>query len=352
MNKFCIFCGRKPEAKSREHVIPDWLIRLTGNPKRIANFGIDWTKSPPRERLFAFDEFTFPACQDCNEGFSRLEANAKPIIEGVLAKRAISAHQFNVFFDWCEKIRVGLWLGFLYLDKNPVGITPKFHIRTRIRQADRAVVMIRIRDRQEGINFIGPNLPCFQSSPTCFALLINDWCVVNVSGVSINSRRLGFPYAQLIHFTEDEQLEVSIKPGTRRIMRPVQRDISYANATILQQPIFPRSLMTPEIEKWFQEEWIRCRSIDSKNGVGSIFIETPDLVSLYPADESRAWIPNKTWSLAEMERRIVPFVFSRMIRDLKYSADLSPKHLRKGRLLKISGFQRINNVMLRLLRNR
>jgi hypothetical protein len=33
-----VFCGSAPESKTREHVIPQRLIKSTGDPKRKANF--------------------------------------------------------------------------------------------------------------------------------------------------------------------------------------------------------------------------------------------------------------------------------------------------------------------------
>jgi len=345
MNKFCIFCGREPEAKNKEHVIPLWLIRATGNPNRTARFGVDLTQTPPRLREFAFNALTFPACQKCNEIFGCLEVAAKPILERVLAKAAISAQQFSVLLDWFDKIRVGLWLGYLYLDKNPNGITPSFHIQTRVRQTDRTAIVIHIVDRQQGINFLGPESPCFQSSPTCFALLINEWCFVNISGMAINSRRLGFPYAQPVHFRDDGKIMVSIEPGTQRIMRPVQRDVLFSKATILQQPIFPRSLLSPKVQARFREDWVRCRSIDPENGVGSVFIETPDQVSIYPSHDSRDWIPKATWSLAEVYERIPPFVHARLARDLENAADLCTKQGRRELLRSLALFRQVNEAI-------
>src|ERR1700741_3952314 len=48
--KFCIFCGGKPVENAREHVLPQWLIAVTGDPQRQGMFGIDWTKKPPVKR--------------------------------------------------------------------------------------------------------------------------------------------------------------------------------------------------------------------------------------------------------------------------------------------------------------
>ena len=73
-NKFCIFCGEKPESKNKEHVIPKWLIELTGDPKREAFFGIDAVSEKKGPRVFSFDSFTFPACEQCNTDFAALES--------------------------------------------------------------------------------------------------------------------------------------------------------------------------------------------------------------------------------------------------------------------------------------
>jgi hypothetical protein len=38
--KRCIFCGNPPSAKNKEHVVPKWLIELTGDPKREWYLGL------------------------------------------------------------------------------------------------------------------------------------------------------------------------------------------------------------------------------------------------------------------------------------------------------------------------
>jgi hypothetical protein len=70
MEKICVFCGERPERKTNEHVLPKWLIRLTGDPSRRAMFGLGIQGSDVKARIFSFDAFKFPACRDCNELFS------------------------------------------------------------------------------------------------------------------------------------------------------------------------------------------------------------------------------------------------------------------------------------------
>jgi hypothetical protein len=32
--RFCIFCGKTLDGKTREHVLPYWLLEMTGDPTR------------------------------------------------------------------------------------------------------------------------------------------------------------------------------------------------------------------------------------------------------------------------------------------------------------------------------
>ena len=80
------FCGKPMTEKSNEHVIPQWLIEMTGDIKRTATFGMDYSKmfddkiGPEniKSREYPFLRFTFPACQKCNGIYGNgLEANTK-----------------------------------------------------------------------------------------------------------------------------------------------------------------------------------------------------------------------------------------------------------------------------------
>lgn len=170
--KLCVFCGQPPDIKNMEHVIPKWLIQMTGNPKRQGRFGHDMRKNT--DRLYAFDQFRFPACTKCNSRFSTLEHNAKRVVETMLCKGLLAEADINILLDWLDKVRVGLWLAFLYLDKNPLGIEPEYHIETRIGANDRFVVICQTDYPKQFLSFIGPDFPAFQYTPSCFALLVNN----------------------------------------------------------------------------------------------------------------------------------------------------------------------------------
>jgi hypothetical protein len=85
-----------------------WLIELTGPPKRTVNFGVNpLTGKQPR---FDWSSFAFPACSSCNEKYSDLEGAVKPIVERLLGRIPITGYEFVKLLDWLDKVRIGLWL--------------------------------------------------------------------------------------------------------------------------------------------------------------------------------------------------------------------------------------------------
>src|SRR5262249_14984502 len=105
--KYCVFCGAPPTDKNKEHVVPKWLIDLTGDPNRKVRLGFRFgTESPADFREFAFDQFVFPACETCNLEHSELEAHAKDLMLRVLASSSLAQHEISALLDWFDKVRV------------------------------------------------------------------------------------------------------------------------------------------------------------------------------------------------------------------------------------------------------
>jgi hypothetical protein len=143
MSKFCIFCGKKPESKTKEHIIPQWLIKYTGDPKRKISVGFDMKRK--ELRTFSFDQLTFPACYHCNNEFSTLEQNVKDVILNLLEKNELESSNASTLLDWLDKVRIGLWLLFYSLDSNPFDINPHFHIANRVGRFDRMLIIYKIK---------------------------------------------------------------------------------------------------------------------------------------------------------------------------------------------------------------
>ncbi|MBI5877642.1 MAG: hypothetical protein HZB53_08335 [Chloroflexi bacterium] len=221
--RVCIFCGRKPGTKTNEHVIPRWLISMTGDPKRPINVGPFMSQQEPFGK-FAFDQFKFPACDNCNASFAKLEIRAKPIVEKLLALNGVSTVDFDILLDWFDKIRIGLWLGFhQYLDQNFWQIVPNFYIAARIGMADRALLIYRTKGAQRGVSFLGVGTPAFAHSPSCFTLVVNDLVIVNASTDFLLARQVGLPYPRSMFVKGDNSLVIQspLEPGTKEIRYPV-----------------------------------------------------------------------------------------------------------------------------------
>jgi hypothetical protein len=347
--KFCIFCGKHPEGKNKEHVIPEWLIELTGDPNRKARFGFDLRSDPPKWREFSFDSLTFPACAKCNNDFSNLESKAKVVIESVLGHQPLSELQLCVLLDWLDKVRVGLWLGYLYLDGNPQSIRPQYHIATRIGQTDRTLGILRIRNKSRGINFCGPESPCFQNQPTCFALIVNDICFYNVAGLSLCSRRLGFPHITPKHLRDDGKLEVVVSGGTERLIRPVIRNLTVPQMTLFHQANLPQWFTTDRESNLFYTEWVKTRSLDWKGGHGGVFVEREGVVYRYPKEPTLDWLPGEARDLYETNRIIASLVYDRLIDDLEMGARLSSKQRFKHMMWVSAQSKQVHNAVLTLM---
>ncbi len=134
-DKYCVFCGNKPVNKTKEHILPKWLIEITGPKNRLARF----PSLNDASQEYSFSNFVFPACETCNVKYGILESESKPIIEKMLNNSVLSANEIEVLLDWVDKIRIGLWLSMCIRDKNIYNLEPNFYIQGRIGTKDRAI---------------------------------------------------------------------------------------------------------------------------------------------------------------------------------------------------------------------
>ena len=290
MEKFCLFCGKLPKSKSMEHVIPRWLIELTGEPKRKISLGINFNKPSEPLREYSFNSFRFPSCANCNHKFSELEDNASLIIKSMIAKEPINSNQISILLDWLDKVRIGLWLSFLYLDHNPFGIVPNFYISGRIRVADRMVAIYHADNNWHGINFIGINTPAFWLLPSCFNLVINDIYLFNISAPFLFSRRIGFPYPKSSFILQDKRTLYEIYPGLERFIRPIIRRPFLKPCKEIYQPIFgDNEKVRLSANNLYDIDYVHKNCSNWEKGIGKIFIQDGSKVRLYPNEKSLDW---------------------------------------------------------------
>jgi len=270
--KTCIFCGRKPNNKTKEHVIPRWLIKLTGDPRR--NVFLGYTKSLEdglEERQYAFDQFTFPACDACNSKYAQLESDVKPIIIKLLSETSVLAEEISILLDWLDKVRIGLWLGMLQLNKNDEHVDPNFHIDTRISQYDRLLIIEKSDGVRTKLNMGGIDTFSFSITPSAFVLIINNYYFTNVSYMFLLSRRLGFPYPESMYIQpDDEKVEANFVKARERIMLPLLRKEIKEKGNVIYQPMFRGGLIDGDVTE-YRSEYTRIHSMDDQNGIGNIF---------------------------------------------------------------------------------
>jgi len=273
--KFCVFCGEKPNDKTKEHVIPQWLMRMTGDPNRKVNLGIDTAhirnKNELKYREFSFSSFQFPACDLCNGEFSDLETKTKVIVDKIFAKDLLTNWEINTLLNWFDKVRVGLWLGALLLDRE-MGPDPKFFIKNRMAEKDRALFIYELNDDWQGLQFVGFNTPGFLFSPSCFSLCINNLVFFNISSDYLIARNIGFPFPEKQNLREDGLTEFQFKKGLEKFKMPILKEHFHKASIEIYQPIIIKNIRESiEKDPQFNSKYIKENSLDFKLGLGDIF---------------------------------------------------------------------------------
>jgi len=238
----CVFCGEPPDNKTKEHVIPKWLIELTGDPKRTWNLGVRFAEEEEakRERKFAADQFQFPACEACNRAYSDREGRAKLYMAKLIAAEALTARQWDDLLDWFDKVRIGLWLGMRLFHQELVLMPPKFRISQRIGRKDRCLLVHRINPDHEGLIMHGVGDPVFLNWPSCFGLTVNGLIFVNISSDYLLAARIGFPFPRKLVDVKDRTL-VSDFDAFYRTKTPLIRFACYPASIAVYQAILMNS---------------------------------------------------------------------------------------------------------------
>ncbi|SRR6266446_3490950 len=308
MARFCVFCGATPKARTAEHLIPRWLIELTGDRSRLVNFGYDSVGEEAKMRKYAFDSFKFPACADCNARFSILEGKARKVILSILARSDLTAIDFDLLLDWLDKIRVGLWLANHYLLKEFRERRPKFFIGTRIGLKDRMVSIYASNHSAKGIGMWATQSPAFMLMPSCFAFAINNVYFFNLSNDFLVSRRLGFPYPTRAAIQQNGTTQYTIERGLERVIRPVVRKAMLPGFKVIYQPIFAwplRTLDAGRTHELYNTRYVREACIDWGRGHGPIFVESGAGVNRVAARETMHWVSSTECQPQVLHKRLM-----------------------------------------------
>lgn len=255
-----------------EHILPQWLLKMTGDENRQGNFGIIKDKNNPRMRQYAFSSFKFPSCEVCNSDFSKLESKAKVCCGKIIEGKNIGLGELNSFFDWFDKIRVGIWLANYSLDKNYFAIKPNYHIEKRIRLHDRALFVNRHVDSTLlRLTVTGSQSPCFSYTPSCFGLVINNFSFLNVSYNFLISKRMGWPFGNGMSIREDRKMLATLNDGTQVVKeRPLNMNFS-SNFLEFYQPAYKYIEGIDGASKYYDNPWLQSEKFTGESWVGSIY---------------------------------------------------------------------------------
>ena len=280
MEKVCIFCGQNPLDKNKEHILPRWLLKLTGTENSVLNIGADWKTHSTIK--FSISAFTFPSCSACNSKFAKIEDLVKPVIEKILNDDFVNPIELSILLDWFDKVRISLWFGVYYLNSQTLGLQPNYFVNTRLALKDRVLGIFNCYDNKQTLSWTGPNSPCFIHSPTCFSMKINNIIFTNCSSDFIISEQLGFPYPSVIRPDPNSTLtDFLMQSGRNKKSSKLFQTRLYAGGTLISQPIF--SLGKKLMPLLYDEKYIKENSYDYAKGIGKIFISHDDMI--YPLEK-------------------------------------------------------------------
>lgn len=332
--KFCVFCGKKPKPKTKEHILSRWLIEYTGDPKRdIFLFPVwDPKTNTFNKKFISFDQFTFPSCETCNNKFSEFEAKAKSVVYQLVNNQALSSTELSILMSWLDKIRIGLWLSFYYLQRNISGIEPNYYISDRIDLSDRLIFIYLSNYSKRRVNFIGATLPAFQYLPICFGLVINNYYLFNMATHSLISSKLGLPYVSEKIHTETNPIRMTLNQGKEYIRYPIIRQRFHYGCREIYQPIY--SMFRSLVPDLYDNEYVNQMSLDDQSGIGKVFFANNGTLFEYPGIGTKEWIPDKIWEDNEMMDTISKQVLRFQIEYLKNMVDFGNITMGKKRLIK------------------
>lgn len=273
----CVFCGQRPKEQADEHVIPKWLIRMTGHEGRSAVLFSHPIDGAMRTQHWLSSKF--PACDPCNRRWADIEGIVKGICVRLMQAAPVSVADYIILMDWMDKIRVGSWLSNHMRKATFFDVDPLFHIDSRVRLYDRMLGVYKCGDphTKRGINLVGPETILFEGMPSCFALRFNNILLVNASTDFLVSKECGFPYPQShsISYTAESMLShhADFTMTGRSSRSPRILKLPKACVTIYQPILNELSVnfllanSTPDVKNY-----ARSNTLEMNRSLGALFV--------------------------------------------------------------------------------
>lgn len=304
--RLCAFCGKKPQKKNNEHILPQWLIEMTGSPTRNISVGVSYNSEQGSidHRTFSINGLVVPACENCNSQAGKIEEKAAPALKSLMAGEAVSGVQIDNILDWFDKVRVGLWLLFSRLHTNPVASSANFHINQRMGTQDRCLVIQHVSDKNKGLTMRGVQTYAFMFMPSAFSLTVNDYVFTSLSTNLLVSKELGFPFADNSYYQADgKTIKCEMQRGLREVKPPLLPFDAATNGVVIAQAIIGQYVNAmPEDKQYLEEHSIKpMRS--------NIFIETSSVIKELGLDETTTITPPSSLSFKDWTGKSVDDIY-------------------------------------------
>ncbi|MGX1112958.1 hypothetical protein ACSSVW_002365 [Pseudoalteromonas sp. MBR-15] len=267
MKPLCIFCGKPPQNKNKEHIFPQWLLKLTGYDKGKASVGSNWKTG--EEFIFNMKAYTFPSCTSCNTKFGEIEGKIKPIIEMLMKDQDVTATDLELLLDWFDKVRISAWLGVKYMNRDIFNTNSHYYVNTRVGLKDRYLSITNTYKEEKELNWSGVNTIAFMMSPTAFSLRINNLVFVNCSSDFLVSKQLGFPYVAFeIPTPNKNTIDAQFAMPKKRVARRIFKTHTYSPKIEIAQPIY--KVTSNNLQEYYDNDYVSENSYEK--GVGKIFV--------------------------------------------------------------------------------
>ncbi len=139
-------------------------------------------------------------------------------------------------------------------------------------------------------------MPSFYYTASCFSIIINNYCFINISSPFLFSRRLGFPYPVNSFYRNNGLVDYEIKDCRKRIMHPLMRKPFKFNGAGIYQPMFRMQKLVPAYSVYYDNDYIKENSMSFEHGIGEIFLENSNKTKIFTSSESSTWVPSFSYN--------------------------------------------------------
>lgn len=293
MKKFCIFCGKPPINKNREHLLPSWLLEMTGSSERMGNFGPYLNNNSLMMKRFPFKAFILPSCYDCNHKFGQIEDIVKLIMSNLLNEKPLDSSDFNYLLTWFDKIRIGSALASIYHLKNIYNIQPHYFIMDGAMKSDRLLLIYKSSHEFKCLNVFGVGLSFLMHYPICIGMVINNFGFINISKSFLLHKALGMPFPEIdpIYTLEEE---IRFLKGPSIFNYPIIEYNYDKDCTEIYQSILSNDLRRNQVANAFYALSDYTKIFPNKSSLIGNILYTENLkIKQYPKKKSKKWIPKE-----------------------------------------------------------